>query len=500
MGSMGNTIRGATLSDGTMRHSSNRLLFVTGFALFHAWFISISGYVLSLPFLSIDSFLPYLAFVGAGVVSSGLCALFPKTMQKIIEPAKNSLTLLVPCLLFVALLSKLTLAVIIFSLSAGLLSGLMHCLYGLCCISFSRSELVRAMGLTTLFAAGAVAGFSCTALLPQAWIWQSVLVLAFLLGSLIVLFKYPEGETETGSQLTEHRLDLGKQIDYQRCFLLKLLAAILIFGIISRACDIFTMSRYTGSVSSDLFLYGSHCVGALFVLVREYRGKNLASSYRFALPFIGVGFLLLSLPSGDAQFFSLVASVLVGMGVEVFNIIAWVLIVRIVQEAPTKAIRYFGAYAASVFVAIVLGKALNSVAFSLQLTQQPYMTTLLVLACVVTLILVTLIVFPERTIAAFDSGIISERKSHTDTSVAGDNAFQSRCDAVAKQYKLSEREKEVLVLLAKGRTLKVVADKLTISKGTAGTHISNIYRKTMVHRQQELIDLVESHTTENQDS
>ncbi|MEE0345593.1 MAG: LuxR C-terminal-related transcriptional regulator [Adlercreutzia sp.] len=49
----------------------------------------------------------------------------------------------------------------------------------------------------------------------------------------------------------------------------------------------------------------------------------------------------------------------------------------------------------------------------------------------------------------------------------------------------------MLELLARGRTLKVVAERLTISKGTAGTHIANIYRKCDVHAQQDLIDLFE---------
>ncbi|WP_251231526.1 response regulator transcription factor [Adlercreutzia aquisgranensis] len=62
---------------------------------------------------------------------------------------------------------------------------------------------------------------------------------------------------------------------------------------------------------------------------------------------------------------------------------------------------------------------------------------------------------------------------------------------VAAAYKLTPRESEVVVLLAYGRTLAIIARDLQIAKGTARTHIESIYRKLGVHKQQELIDLVE---------
>lgn len=49
------------------------------------------------------------------------------------------------------------------------------------------------------------------------------------------------------------------------------------------------------------------------------------------------------------------------------------------------------------------------------------------------------------------------------------------------------------MLLAYGRTLSIIARDLHIAKGTARTHIENIYRKLDVHKQQEFIDLVEAH-------
>lgn len=74
----------------------------------------------------------------------------------------------------------------------------------------------------------------------------------------------------------------------------------------------------------------------------------------------------------------------------------------------------------------------------------------------------------------------------------GPGAFVQRCHKAADIYLLSRREEEILFLLAKGRNASYVQKELVISKGTAKTHMRNIYRKMDVHNQQELMDLVET--------
>ena len=59
------------------------------------------------------------------------------------------------------------------------------------------------------------------------------------------------------------------------------------------------------------------------------------------------------------------------------------------------------------------------------------------------------------------------------------------------RYGLSRRERDVFLLLVKGRTAAVIADKLFISVETVRVHIKNVYRKVDVHSQQELIDRFE---------
>ena len=63
---------------------------------------------------------------------------------------------------------------------------------------------------------------------------------------------------------------------------------------------------------------------------------------------------------------------------------------------------------------------------------------------------------------------------------------------MSEQHGLSERQYEVLVLVAQGRNAKYIEQTLMISLSTAQTHIRNIYRKTGVHSRQELLNLIEA--------
>lgn len=71
-------------------------------------------------------------------------------------------------------------------------------------------------------------------------------------------------------------------------------------------------------------------------------------------------------------------------------------------------------------------------------------------------------------------------------------AFQEKCQVVAREFGLTEREAEVMVLLAKGRTRARIQEELYLSSGTVATHARHIYQKVDVHSKQELLDVIES--------
>ena len=64
-------------------------------------------------------------------------------------------------------------------------------------------------------------------------------------------------------------------------------------------------------------------------------------------------------------------------------------------------------------------------------------------------------------------------------------------DAICKEYGLSQRERDVFVLLARGYTSTRIQKELYIAAGTVNYHSRNIYAKLGVHSKQELIALFE---------
>lgn len=70
--------------------------------------------------------------------------------------------------------------------------------------------------------------------------------------------------------------------------------------------------------------------------------------------------------------------------------------------------------------------------------------------------------------------------------------WKTRCTTVAQGAGLSARETEVFFLLAKGRGIEHIQNKLCISGHTVKTHTYNIYRKMGINSREELLDAIES--------
>lgn len=85
--------------------------------------------------------------------------------------------------------------------------------------------------------------------------------------------------------------------------------------------------------------------------------------------------------------------------------------------------------------------------------------------------------------------------SNADASAISDldeqiDPFRAKCLSVGNRYGLSEREIDVLALLARGYSSARIQAELYIAAGTVNYHTRNIYAKLGVHSKQEVIDLV----------
>ena len=64
------------------------------------------------------------------------------------------------------------------------------------------------------------------------------------------------------------------------------------------------------------------------------------------------------------------------------------------------------------------------------------------------------------------------------------------CGQIIDEFCLSDREGEILKLIARGNTAKTIATKLVISPHTVNTHIRHIYEKVDIHKRSELLEYI----------
>ena len=72
--------------------------------------------------------------------------------------------------------------------------------------------------------------------------------------------------------------------------------------------------------------------------------------------------------------------------------------------------------------------------------------------------------------------------------------LSKKCLLMKNHYKLSDREAEVMELIARGYTVTHIADELQLSVNTVKSHTKHIYTKLAIHKKSELLELVKSFT------
>lgn len=91
---------------------------------------------------------------------------------------------------------------------------------------------------------------------------------------------------------------------------------------------------------------------------------------------------------------------------------------------------------------------------------------------------------------ACQQGLAPSEETPTPDALATNNR-ETQVARVKETFQLTEREAEILLELAYGRSKIAIADKLFISENTVRTHVKKIYTKLDIHNKQELIDLID---------
>ena len=149
------------------------------------------------------------------------------------------------------------------------------------------------------------------------------------------------------------------------------------------------------------------------------------------------------------------------------------------------------------FGALYTGEVLGSFAGHLlsSLAQEELQLGLFTFLLTGALIFAGLFLFNERDLAETRIGLFTNSDDERlRLEQPGDDLVVEVLEEVAREYALSARERDVLPLIYKGRTIARMQEELFISAGTVSTHTRHIYQKIGVKNRQELLDLIDSRT------
>lgn len=476
------------------------LVLALGFGLCRVWVVDSMSVSAGHVFLPRGAFQLDQVYLFGGAVAAILVALFarrvfdsPAGLQRL-----NCLTVALLVLSFVAMVALNVaggslLAVVTFVLS-GATSGLLQVSWG--------ERFVR-HGMRLALLASPVAAI-VTALIMMAIPVQATMACYYVapLLSLALLFA---NRGEAGTVV----LSLRPQRDDVRVLsevateerrgaltgptLARLMASIAVFSLIGRCLDSFPIGS---DESAPAFIVENYAflailaVGVLFVALVLALGSRFDTLlvYRFSLPLMVAGFVVLTL---FMDRYAIVSISIITIGYEFFDVLFWAMLVGVVRQGGRWPVETFGWGVACTYVGMGVG-TLVSRACARRISDGTLDITVFSLMSILVLVLLVVLVLPEGTM----SKVLASRSK--ETRQAGGDGLARRCASVAARYDLTPRERDVFLLIARGRTLGVVSRELNIAEGTARTHMGHIYAKLGVHRQQELIDLVEAEPVESE--
>lgn len=230
----------------------------------------------------------------------------------------------------------------------------------------------------------------------------------------------------------------------------------------------------------------------LFIYFRE--NVNLQFMYRLTIALALIGFFLFSIHHNDML--AVCSFLLLNAGSAVLNMYAFLLFPYMARFSTRPA--SVCAYSEFVIVGSQFVGHILATQISVFLVQDSGARMLAVGAGVV--LAVAVFIFPENsdTFAGWQiSANEREKPGHEEQCEVGsknevetNNFMPNNANYIPDPYAhlpLSSREKEVLVLLLKGRSGRFIGEHLNISANTVKFHISNIYSKLYVSDRQELL-------------
>lgn len=228
--------------------------------------------------------------------------------------------------------------------------------------------------------------------------------------------------------------------------------------------------------------------------------KNVFSLYRWLVPVVLFAFAALSFQTFASRVIAFFLITIVQYG---FDIIVWVYFTSIIRTGACSGRVAAGINRGFVQLAVLLGSLLGLASPAWEEAGLISFASIafIVLGCMVAAIFIVFVNPTRDQLSPLDTfDVATETELGTTPSVDGPPQKHDEtdydpvlitCNELTEQHSLTRREKEVLVLLARGRSIPYISDALFISKNTVESHVKAIYRKLDVHTRQELLTIFE---------
>lgn len=227
---------------------------------------------------------------------------------------------------------------------------------------------------------------------------------------------------------------------------------------------------------------------AIFAGIVARGGRfDFGAIYRIALPLMVAAFLVLpslGFLNNAAADFCVTASY------TAFSILIMLILANMSYRYGISAIWLFGIERGVRALFSLLGRETETVLSGFEFAGVPseFVLNAIVIILVVAM---TMILFSEKELSSrWGVTFLGGSNAEGDSVIVKKQELANRSHELAKRFGLSQREEEVLMLLAQRKTVGAIEKELFIANGTAKTHIRHIYRKLDVHSRDELIELL----------
>ena len=353
----------------------------------------------------------------------------------------------------------------------------------------SKDTILKLLVVSFLFA-GVTASFAVAIqVLKSSFLIAVLAILAAIL--LVSMNKEAAGKT-----LDSNVADFNLALDKKDCFI------VVVDGILTGIVACLSLQAFSSGSIEPLLAGGTLICTALAALGLYKANPLFLQRSRSQIILLPLLFLLILAMNSGLEPWNHFANLLLFSVLYVFNFANLLTLMSLNKSLDVDPIAAFAWGRAPLVAGEAVGWFIGAY-IVLQAGGRPILhITIILFALICVQLSLTVIARPEGVLLVQknDTGEITDESasmpgSNYSDSSAWDSRLAQRCHTIAGIYNLTRREEDVLAFLARGRSMRYIADELFISEATVRTHVNHIYRKLGTHSRQELIDIIEEELT-----